>query len=276
MKRKIIEINADICNGCGLCIPNCPEGAIQIIDNKARLVSDLFCDGLGACLGHCPEGAITVTEREAAEYDEKKVMDNVVKGGDHVIKAHLEHLESHAQEEFLKQAKEYLRDKNIEIKEEKQENIHTHAGGSGCPGMKIMDFGAKNNQASEANVSVRSELTQWPIQLKLLNPQVPFFDNSDIVIAADGVPFAYANFHQKFLKGKKLIIFCPKLDDAYEEYVTKLTAIFKNNNIKSITIVHMEVPCCSGTVHIVKESLKKSGKNIEIKDYTISLKGELI
>ena len=275
MKRKIIEIDEDKCNGCGLCIPNCPEGAIQIIDNKARLISDLFCDGLGACLGHCPEGAITVTKREAEEYDEKKVMDNVVKGGENVIKAHLEHLESHGQGEFLKQAKEYLKEKNIKIKEEKQENVHACDGG-GCPGMKVMDFGAKNTPTSETNVSLSSELTQWPIQLKLLNPQGPFFDNSDIVIATDGVPFAYAGFHQKFLKNKKLIIFCPKLDNAFEEYVDKLTAIFKNNNIKSITIVHMEVPCCSGTIHIVEEALKQSGKNIVMKDYTISLTGDLI
>ncbi len=276
MKRQIIQINEDKCNGCGLCIPNCPEGAIQMIDGKARLISDLFCDGLGACLGHCPQGAITITEREAQEYDEKRVMDNVVKGGQNVIKAHLEHLKSHGQDKFYDQAREYLKEKNIEIEEEKQENIHAHAKGGGCPGMKIMDFEAKNTPAPVPNAPVRSELTQWPIQLKLLNPQVPFFDNSDIVIAADGVPFAYAGFHQKFLKNKKLIIFCPKLDNAFEEYVNKLAAIFINNNIKSITIVHMEVPCCSGTVRIVEEALKQSGKNIMIKDYTISLTGELI
>lgn len=278
MKRKIIEINEDKCNGCGLCIPNCPEGAIQMIDGTARLISDLFCDGLGACLGHCPQGAITITEREAEGYDEKKVMDNVVRGGENVIKAHLEHLKSHGQVEFYNQAREYLKEKNIAIKEQKQDNIHVHAQGGGCPGMKIIDFKNKkaSTSANTANVTLNSELAQWPIQLKLLNPQAPYFNNADLVVAADCVPFTYANFHQKFLKEKTLIVFCPKLDDAYEEYVQKLAAIFKANIIKSITIVHMQVPCCTGTVHIVEEALKQAGKNIIIKDYTISLTGDII
>lgn len=278
MKRNIIEINRDICNGCGLCIPNCPEGAIQIIDAKAHLVSDLFCDGLGACLGHCPQGAITITEREAEEYDEKKVMDNVVKGGANVIKAHLAHLKSHAQEEFYAQALEYLKEKNLAVAQDLQGNINTPSEGGGCPGMKMMDL--KNNKTpieqTNSNVSLKSELSQWPIQLKLLNPQAPYFDNADLVVAADCVPFTYANFHQKFLKGKILIVFCPKLDNAYEEYVQKLSAVLKNNNIKSITIVRMEVPCCSGTVKIIEQALKLSEKNIVIKDYTISLTGDII
>ncbi len=277
MKRQIIEINADKCNGCGLCVPNCPEGAIQIIDGKACLVSDLFCDGLGACLGHCPQGAITVTEREAQEYDEKRVMDNVVKGGQNVIRAHLEHLKSHGQEEFYNQAREYLREKNIETQEETEDNIvYAHAGGGGCPGMKIMDFKNKKAPTSVSSAPLNSELSQWPMQLKLLNPQAPYFDNADLLVAADCVPFSYADFHQKFLKGKILIVFCSKLDDAYDEYVQKMEAIFRNNNIKSVTVVRMEVPCCSGAVHIVEEALKRSGKNILIKDYTISLTGELI
>lgn len=278
MKRKIIEIDENKCNGCGLCIPNCPEGAIQIIDGKARLISDLFCDGLGACLGHCPEGAITITKRQAEEYDEKRVMDNVVKGGENVIKAHLEHLKAHGQDELYAQAQEYLKEKNIVIRKQKQQNIDAHPGGRGCPGMKIMDFKNKKaqNLAVDSRITVNSELAQWPIQLKLLNPQAPYFNDADLVVAADCVPFSYANFHQKFLKGKTLIVFCPKLDDAYEDYVRKLAAVFKNNNVKSITIVHMEVPCCSGTVHIIEEALKQSGKNIVIKDYTVSLTGELI
>lgn len=195
-----------------------------------------------------------------------------------MIKAHLEHLKSHGQQEFYNQAQDYLKEKNIVIEDEKQENIRVHASDGGCPGMKIMDFKNKKTptSASNPNLTPNFELSQWPIQLKLLNPQAPYFDDADLVVAADCVPFSYANFHQKFLKDKTLIVFCPKLDDAYEEYVQKLSAIFKNHNIKSITIVHMEVPCCSGTVHIVEEALKKSGKNIVIKDYTISLTGELI
>ena len=208
------------------------------------------------------QGAITIPERQAGEYDEKKVMDNVVKGGPNVIKAHLEHLKSHEQEEYYAQALEYLNKKNIAINLDKSDNINTPSGGGGCPGTKMMEFKTEQATASPANSNgtLSSELSQWPIQLKLLNPQAPYFDNADLVVAADCVPFTYANFHQKFLKNKKLIIFCPKLADAYEEYVSKLTAIFKNNNIKSLTIVHMEVPCCSGTVHMVEEALKQSGK----------------
>ena len=205
-------------------------------------------------------------------------MDNVVRGGENVINAHLEHLKSHGQKEFYDQAREYLKEKNIAIKEQKQDNIDIYPQSGGCPGMKIMDFKNKkaSTSANTANVTLNSELAQWPIQLKLLNPQAPYFDNADLVVVADCVPFTYANFHQKFLKGKTLIVFCTKLDDAYEGYVQKLAAIFKGNNVKSITIVHMEVPCCSGTVHIVEEALKISGKNIVFKDYTISLTGELV
>lgn len=275
MKRKIIKIKKDKCNGCGLCIPNCPEGAIQIIDGKARLISDLFCDGLGACLGHCPQGAITITEREAEEYDEKKVMKNIIQAGPNVIKAHLEHLKSHGQTEYLKQAEEFLKEKGINMPSEKLQARHKHSSG-GCPGMKAVDFRSKEKKQLTSNVILNSELTQWPVQLKLLNPQAPYFNNADLLIAADCVPFAYANFHQKFLKDKTLIVFCPKLDNAYAEYVEKLTAVLKNNSIKSLAIVHMEVPCCFGTVQIIEEALKKSGKNIVVKEYTISLAGELI
>ena len=139
MKRKIIEINDEKCNGCGLCIPNCPEGAIQMIDGKARLVSDLFCDGLGACIGHCPQGAITITERQAQEYDEAKTMENIVKGGENVIRAHLDHLRDHNQTEYLDQAIKFLKANNIPVPVDTQANSQTHHAG-GCPGMKMMDF----------------------------------------------------------------------------------------------------------------------------------------
>ncbi|MFH1459009.1 MAG: 4Fe-4S binding protein [Candidatus Omnitrophota bacterium] len=277
MKRKIIEINADKCNGCKLCLPNCPEGAIQMIDGKAHLVSDLFCDGLGACIGHCPQGAITITEREAEEYNEPKTMGNIIKAGPNVIKAHLKHLKDHQQTEYLAQAIEALKENNIEIPQSESGCASEVNGGGGCPGMKIIDFSDKK-QANKnlENINLGSELTQWPIQLHLLNAQAPYFKNADLVIAADCVAFSYANFHQKFLKGKKLIIFCPKLDDSHEQYLEKLTEIFKNNNIKSITVVHMEVPCCFGTVSLVEEALKNSGKNIILKEYNISLQGEII
>lgn len=274
MKRKIIKIDEDKCNGCGECIPNCPEGAIQIIDGKARIISDLFCDGLGACLGHCPQEAISIEEREAEPYDEKKTMENIVRAGPNVISAHLEHLKSHNQEELHKQAVAFLKEKKI--KAPAPNPGHSHDG-KGCPGMKVVDLRKKGEKASgKTNITLDSRLNNWPVQLKLLNSQAPYFKDADVVVAADCVPFAFANFHQKFLQGKTLVIFCPKLDEAHEEYVEKLAQIFKNNKIKSITAVHMEVPCCFGTGKIVEEAVKQSGKNIVIKEYTISLKGELV
>ncbi|MFH2146096.1 MAG: 4Fe-4S binding protein [Candidatus Omnitrophota bacterium] len=274
MKRKIIKIDEDNCSGCGECIPNCPEGAIQIIDGKARIISDLFCDGLGACIGHCPQQAISIEEREAKPYDEKKTMENIIKAGPNVISAHLEHLKNHNQADLYKQAIDFLKEKKIKIP---AANFPHHHGDKGCPGMKVVDLRQKKDKNSgQMRLSLDSQLNNWPVQLKLLNPQAPYFKDADIVVAADCVPFAFANFHQKFLKGKTLVIFCPKLDSAHEEYVEKLTQIFKNNNIKSITAVHMEVPCCFGTSKIVEEAVKQSGKNIVIKDYTISLKGELV
>ncbi|MBU1043963.1 MAG: 4Fe-4S binding protein [Candidatus Omnitrophica bacterium] len=279
MKRKVINIDEDKCTGCKLCIPNCPEGALQIIDGKARLVSDLLCDGLGACIGYCPEGAIHIEEREAEEYDEYKTMDNIVKAGPNTIKAHLKHLRDHAQEEYLEQALAYLKQKNIVISEE-QSDIQGGCSGGGCPGTKAVDLRADKNSGQAnpgaADLKLNSELTQWPIQLKLINSAASYFNDRDLVVAADCVPFSYANFHQKFLKGKALIMFCPKLDQAQDDYIEKLTAILKNNNVKSITIVRMEVPCCYGTVQAVEQAVKNSGKTVIIKEYTISLQGEII
>lgn len=291
--RQIIRIDRDKCTGCGLCIPNCPEGALQIIDGKAQLVCDLFCDGLGACIGHCPEGAITIEEREAEPYDEKKVMENVVKQGKNVIKAHLEHLRNHQQDDFLGQALEYLEEHDIEIPPGFEEKPEPEKPGkqeaktpqfSACPGARMMSFSEaepeqeKQEEEAEQEPATRppSQLRQWPVQLKLLSPYAPYFKNADLVITADCVPFAYPDFHQKFLKRKTLIILCPKLDRTIEQYIEKLSAIFANQDVKSITTVHMEVPCCFGLEHIVKSSLKRSGKDIPTREYTISIRGEVI
>jgi len=285
MKRDIITIDEDKCTGCGECVPNCPEGAIQIIDGKARLVSDLSCDGLGACIGHCPEGAMSVENREAEPYDEAKVMVNIVKAGPGTIKAHLLHLKDHNQTEFLTQAMAYLRENGITVPD--MSAGQGPCPPSGCPGMKVVDFredssetggsagGGAGSQGSES-IAARSELRQWPVQLQLLNANAPYFQDSDLVIAADCVPFAHSDFHNRFLKGKALIILCPKLDKVLEQYLEKLTEIFKKNDIKSITLVHMEVPCCFGLARLVEEALKRSGKNIIIKDYTISIKGDIV
>jgi len=277
-KRKIINIDEEKCNGCGLCIPNCPEGALQIIDGKARLISDLFCDGLGACIGYCPEGAITIEEREAQEYDERKVMENIVKQGKNVIKAHLEHLKQHNQSEYLKQAIGFLKEKNIEIHLE-QEHLpgkHKHMSPfSECPGSKIMDF-RERKEVAEGKKAVSkgiSRLRQWPVQIMLVPPSAPYLKDADLLIAADCVPFAYADFHNDLLKGKILLVGCPKLDDV-DFYQERITQIFKNNNIKSITCAYMEVPCCFGLVSIVKSAISASGKDIPFKEVTISIKGE--
>jgi len=274
-KRKIIKIDDKKCNGCGLCIPNCPEGALQIIDEKARLISDLFCDGLGACIGHCPEGAITIEERDAKPYDEKKVMENIVKQGENVIKAHLEHLKDHNEHEYFMQAIDFLKEEGIEAPINEIHKSHEHVHGSGgCPGSKIIDLGRKKeaDNTSTASKGV-SQLSQWPIQIMLVPTNAPYFKGADLLIAADCVSFSYADFHNELLKGKILLIGCPKLDDA-QLYKDKISQIFKDNDIKSVTCVHMEVPCCFGLVQIVEEALELSGKKIPFEELTITIKGE--
>ena len=265
-RRKIITINEHKCNGCALCIPNCPEGAIQIIDQKARLISDLFCDGLGACIGYCPQGAITIEEREAVAYDEKKVMANIIKQGPNVIKAHLKHLQEHGESAYLKQATDFLKENKI--------NVVLEQAADGCPGSRAIDL-RKSRTDKSVSAYLDSELSQWPVQLRLVPAHAPYFQDADLLIAADCVPFAYANFHQDLLKGKILLVGCPKLDDL-ALYKEKLEQIFRNNNIKSVTYAHMEVPCCFGLLPIIKEAISSMGKKIPFKDITITIKGEKI
>lgn len=284
MKRKIITIDETKCVGCGQCIPDCPEGALQLIDGKARLVSDLFCDGLGACIKSCPVDAIRVEERDADQYDERRVMENIVKGGANVITAHLKHLKDHNQTEYFNQALEYLKEHNMHPsqffgKGGAMDQKHAHGNDSGmCPGSRMMDLRCAHNEPEDAGAQAvkKSELRNWPIQLELINPNAPYFKDADLLIAADCVPFAYIDFHKRFLKGRTLIMFCPKLDPDLDRYVEKLAEIFTNQSIKSITLVHMEVPCCFGVEAIVKKALEKAGKVITIKEYTISLQGELV
>lgn len=272
MKRQVIRIDTDKCTGCGQCIPGCPEGALQVIDGKARLISDLFCDGLGACIGTCPEGAIEIEEREAEAYDERKVMENIIPQGPNVIQAHLAHLQAHNETGLMNTALEVLKEKGIAV----QIGQHAHHG-SGCPGAASRDFRHKKSPVTAppgpGSAEPESQLRQWPVQLQLVNPQATFFQDADLLVVADCVPFAYADFHQRFLKDKVLVIFCPKLDQTIDQYLDKLTAIFRDNTIKSVSVVHMEVPCCSGTVSIVRKALEKAGKIIPVKDYTISISG---
>lgn len=270
MKRDVIRINEEKCNGCGDCVTGCPEGALQVIDGKARLINDLFCDGLGACIGDCPEGAIEVEKREAEPYNERKVMENIVKAGPNVIKAHLQHLQEHGQDDLVNEATEFLKENNIEIPDYDDKPL-----ACGCSSSTVQELSPSEGQKEEPML-LTAELRNWPIQLQLLNPNTRFFKNADLVIAADCTPFAYANFHQRFLKGRILIILCPKLDSVIDIYVDKLTKIFQEQDIKSITIVHMEVPCCSGIEVIVRKALERSQKNITIKDFTISMNGKII
>ncbi len=279
MKRKIIRIDPDVCNGCGLCLPNCPEGALQLIDNKARLVSDLFCDGLGACIGTCPLGAIHVEEREAEPYDERQVMANIVPQGANVIRAHLDHLAAHNELGYLEQARQFLREHGVPEPAAAPKDRHHSV--SGCPGAQTHDRRGQETvrpttAATTAATASPSELRTWPVQLQLLNPQASFFDNADLLIAADCVPFAHASFHEDFVKGKIPIIFCPKLDHAGDQYLEKLTAILNSHSVRSLHVVHMEVPCCSGTVSLARQALARSGKEIPVHDYTISIQGKLL
>jgi len=269
MKRQIIQIDENRCNGCGLCVPDCPEGAIQIIDGKARLISDLYCDGLGACIGRCPEGAITIEEREAAPYNEALVMENIIRQGKDVIKAHLKHLKDHNETVYLSEALKILKEKEIDMNEYVAE-VHPH--NHGCPGStnKVLN---RVNASPSACKEDFSRLTQWPVKLKLLSPYSPVFNNKniDLLVSADCTPYACGNFHDKFLNGKAMITFCPKLDPYIDEYREKLGIIISEQDINSITIARMEVPCCNGVTSLVKEAILKSGKNIKMKEIIVKI-----
>lgn len=288
-KRSIIKIDTQKCNGCGVCIPNCPEGAIEIIDGKARLISDLFCDGLGACIGECPEGAIEVEEREAQKYDEAKVMENISKQGKNTIIAHLKHLKDHNETGYYNDAIEYLKKNKIPVPVEKMEVSEKNccesnkAVSSSCPGSRVMDLSGEKSVNSADNASSQkisaarqaSALSQWPIQINLIPLQASFLENADLLIAADCVPFSYPDFHSDFLKGKILMIGCPKFDDK-QSYFEKLTDIFNIHNIKSVTVAHMEVPCCFALPNLVKQAIASSGKIIPFTQVNISIKGKII
>ncbi len=272
MKRNIITIDEKKCNGCGLCIPNCPEGAIQIIDDKARLVSDLMCDGLGACLGHCPQGAISVIEREAEPYDERKVMSNIIKQGPNTIKAHLIHLKEHGETAYLNEAIKYLQENGIEVPKASDESSSKHP--SGCPGARSMSFQKTSDTVTEAPRG--SELSHWPIQMHLISPESHHFQNSDMVLAADCVAFSFGDFHSKFLKGKTLAIGCPKLDENQEIYLEKLINLIDIAKINTLTVVIMQVPCCSGLLNIARKAVAAASRKIPLKCVVISLQGDIL
>lgn len=265
LKRNIIKIDEEKCNGCGACLPGCPEGALKIVDTpdglKAKLVRENFCDGLGACLGNCPQGALTVEEKLAEEYDEAGVIKHIKKTAPDKLNQHIDHLKHHG----------------IEVDTELFKNKHEHSMPCGCPGSAAASWGEnkpENKNETRTACCSKSQLRHWPVQLTLVSPEADYFNNADLLVAADCVPFAFAGFHEEFLKNKTLVIGCPKLDDA-EFYEEKLTEIFKKNNIKSVTVAHMEVPCCSGLDIIVKNAIKKSGKRIPYCKTIVGIKGDM-
>lgn len=246
MIRKIVNIDQEKCDGCGLCVPSCAEGAISIVDGKAQIAADNLCDGLGACLGDCPRDAITIIEREADEFDEAAVEVHLhQKGAAHQPKPAAAHSAPAA----------------------------PHHGG--CPGSRVASFTPPPAQAAAAAGPQPSQLAQWPVQLHLVPVTAPYFQDADLLITADCVPFAYADYHRDFLAGKAVVIGCPKLDDngAYKE---KLTELFRVSSIKSITVLRMEVPCCGGIVMAARQALAASGKEIPFREVTISIRGEVV
>ena len=269
-KRQIINIDEDNCDGCGNCVTGCHEGALQVIDGKARLVSDLLCDGLGACIGECPRGALKIEERPAEPYDEKKVMDGMVRHGANTIKAHLKHLMDHGQKTFVKQALEYLKEHKIPNPLE-GEMSHGHAHG-GCPGSRMMDM-REGGEAEQGDPGFKSQLRQWPVQLHLVSPMAPYFEKADLVVAADCTAFSYGNFHNDFIKGKSIVIACPKLDDGQEIYVEKLQALIEDAKVNTLTVLTMEVPCCGGLLAMVKQAAQAAKRKVPIKSVVIGIQG---
>lgn len=232
MKRQIIRIDESKCDGCGVCVPSCAEGSLQIVNGKVRLIAEKLCDGLGACLGECPQGALLIEEREAEVFDQL------------AVEAHLQ--------------------KKAEFQN------------CGCPGAMARTLAPAKAVTghSSAQGEAVSELGQWPVKLRLVNPAADYFKDSHLLAAADCVPYAFAGFHQNLLRGRSIVIGCPKLDEVVPT-VEKLTEIIRINDLKSITIAHMEVPCCSGLISIVREALQRSGADVPLEAVRISLEGEI-
>lgn len=275
-KRKIIKIDEKKCNGCGLCIPNCPEGALQVIDDKAWLISDIFCDGLGACIGHCPQGAITTEEREAEPYDEKKVMrENIIKAGKNTIIAHLGHLKDHGETGYLKEALEVLKEKEIEVDFDKETDTHSFYP-QGCPSAKVMDFSDEKVDETEESGTRHSQLRQWPVQFHLVSPNAPYFQGKDVLLVADCVGYSLGDFHKDYLKDKSIVIACPKLDSNVDVYLGKLTSMIDDAKINTLTVMTMEVPCCSGLLGLAKKVSEKASRKIPIKSIVVSIKGKIL
>lgn len=245
--RKVVRIDEEKCDGCGLCVPSCAEGAIRIVEGKARLVSEVLCDGLGACLGECPQGAITVEEREAAPFDERAV-------------------EAHRGPSRPEPAFSALPPGLTPFP--------VHGGGGGCPGSRTLTFHPPQPPASMA--ASPSALRQWPVQLHLVSPAAPYFQGAHVLLAADCTAFAMGDFHSRWLPGKSLAVACPKLDQGQDVYLRKLVALAEEARIESLTVLVMQVPCCAGLVHLAAEALGRSRRKVPLKRVVVNLQGEIL
>ncbi len=285
MLREVVKIDESLCDGCGVCVPNCHEGALQIIDNKARLISDLLCDGLGACIGHCPQGAITIEKREAEPYDEAKVIKMMVTKGKNTVVAHLKHLRDHNETGFLREAMAYLKANEDALPfpvEEVIREVHRpkvslmyNNPGSGCPGTQAKTILPRAIVGSNSQ-DAPSHLRQWPVQMHLINPAAGYFKGSDLLLAADCVAYAMGNFHSRLLKGKTLTIACPKLDQGQEAYLPKLVRLIDEAQINSLTVAMMEVPCCGGLLRLVNQAMAQSTRKVPVKIMVVSSAGEVL
>lgn len=296
----MVKIDEELCDGCGNCIPSCHEGALQMIDGKARLISDLMCDGLGACIGHCPQGAITIEKREAEPYNESKVMELMVKKGENTVVAHLQHLKEHNEMDYLKEGVRYLKEHEDELEfsvEKVMSRVH-HAQvekeqlACGCPGSEARSFAPQSAAvagiAAPGTLSMApeslatraeeqsSELRQWPVQMHLINPGASYFKQTDLVLAADCVAFSLGNFHSRWLKGKTLAIACPKLDSGLESYVEKIRALIDEAKINTLTVMMMQVPCCGGLLQMVQMAAAQSQRKVPVKKVIVGVEGEIL
>jgi ferredoxin len=258
VKRQVIFIDEERCDGCGCCVPSCAEGALQIVNGKVRLVKQSYCDGLGACLGECPQGALSILEMEADEYDEAEVLTHLEQVDPLSAQTHAAHSRSHMPSPITLHA---VGDSLAPL---------SSWGAPTCPSIQAARW--EEEELAPAPERQRSQLRQWPVQLHLLPARASFFEDADLMLVADCVPVAYANFHEDFLRGHTVAVGCPKLDDA-RAYVDKVTQILLESNIRSLKVVYMEVPCCSGLVRIAQQALVNSGKQIPFESVMITVAG---
>jgi ferredoxin len=247
IKRKIINIDEDLCTGCGNCVVDCAEGALAIIDGKARVINEVFCDGLAACVGSCPEGALEIIEREALEFDEE------------AVEKHLEEMKHGEEVNF----------------EDLDRIISEHSHQCGCPSAQTMMFNGPQVQTEDSG-KVPSTLRQWPVQMHLINPRAPYYQGADVLISADCVAYSYGDFHRDFMKEKSIAIACPKLDQGRESYIEKIRSLIEDAKINTLTVVMMEVPCCGGLLALTQKAANQAKRKVPIKKVVIGIKGKIL